>query len=217
MNLDPSIAETANRLLTSIRSKPQSEVQSAADKAKREALAAAGERFGAPRRHWERVPNKNGPWGQKLAILEGMLGTGMIAGIHGGRGPGKTQLGVECMKWCYAHRKLAAFTSATEVFSRLKASYRPDSTKSELEVISDYRKPFLLVIDEIGKRGQTDWEDSLLFLLLNKRYEDMTDTILICNLNKEQFTESIGSSVVSRIIECGGLIECTWPSFRGAK
>ncbi len=217
MNLDPAIAESANRLLASIRTKPESDVIRASQNAERDALAAAGARFNAPTRHWERPVCNDGSWGQKRSILEGMLGDGMIAGLYGTRGAGKTQLAVECMRWCYRNRKSALMVSATEFFSKIKATYKPTSHRSELDVLLDHRKPFLLVIDEIGKRGQTDWEDSLLFELLNKRYGDMSDTILTCNLSKDDFSSALGPSLVSRIIECGGLIDCNWPSFRGAK
>jgi len=70
------------------------------------------------------------------------------------------------------------------------------------------------VIDEIGKRGDTDWENNLLFHLLDKRYQDMTDTIVLANLTAEEMAKSLGPSLSDRMSETGGLIECTWPSRR---
>jgi len=42
----------------------------------------------------------------------------------------------------------------------------------------------------------------------------MNDTILTCNLGTEELAASLGPSIVSRMEEGGGVIECNWPSFR---
>jgi DNA replication protein DnaC len=68
--------------------------------------------------------------------------------------------------------------------------------------------------DEIGKRGESVWEGNLLFELLNNRYADRTDTIVIANLNPQDLAESLGPSITSRLNETGGVIHCDWPSRR---
>lgn len=209
-----NLEETTSRLIAGFKAQPQSEIQATLLERERLALAASMARFHAPARHWEREPNQNGSWGQKRAIVEGLLGRGFTAGLFGTMGGGKTQMAVECMKECHRRKRSALFVSAMEFFSTIRASYRSQSTKSEREVVEDFRKPSLLVIDEIGKRGQTEWEDGMLFELLNKRYEDMTDTILTCNLSRADFQKSVGDAIVSRMIECGGLIDCSWSSYR---
>jgi len=54
----------------------------------------------------------------------------------------------------------------------------------------------------------------MLTALIDYRYSQMRDTVIISNLKREAFTASMGASVVSRMIEAGGIIECNWPSFR---
>jgi DNA replication protein DnaC len=97
---------------------------------------------------------------------------------------------------------------------KIKATYRPNSDQSELEVLNSFRRPSLLVLDELGKRGQSDWENTLLCELIDCRYRDMRDTILLSNQNQSGFEASVDDSIVSRINETGGIVECTWPSFR---
>jgi DNA replication protein DnaC len=104
----------------------------------------------------------------------------------------------------------ALYTSAVRFFAMLKATYRKDSKETELDLIALHRKPSLLVIDEIGKRGETAWEGNLLFELLNNRYADMTDTIVIANLGPQELAENLGSSITSRLNETGGVIHCDW-------
>lgn len=101
-----------------------------------------------------------------------------------------------------------------EFFLDIKASFRADSKVTEKQVIADYVRPKLLIIDETQERGETRWEDGLLTHMIDRRYREEKDTLLISNQTREAFTESIGPSIASRIIETGGIVLCNWPSFR---
>jgi DNA replication protein DnaC len=101
-----------------------------------------------------------------------------------------------------------------EFFMEGKQSYRKDSDETEMGVLKRYRTPDLLVIDEIGKRGETTWEDTLLFELIDMRYRDMSDTLLISNQTQQEFTASLGPSLASRMKETGGVVECNWKGWR---
>lgn len=170
--------------------------------------------MGAPKRHLACEVKNDGEWGKKLELLTDKLGTGFIVALVGIRGNGKTQMAVNLMKRNTLNLRTAKFCTATEFFMEIKGTYRRDAQNTEEEIVSDYRKPKLLVIDEIGKRGESEWENTLLFELLNKRYNDMTDTVLIDNRTVEEFQTAIGPSLASRISESGGIIHCDWESFR---
>lgn len=170
--------------------------------------------WNAPRRHVGTTPSRDGPWGEKLALLEARLGKGILVGLIGRRGTGKTQLAVELMKRVTADGRGALFRTAMELLMRFKGSYRKDAPESELEVFNAHRRPALLVLDEIGQRAGTAWENDVLFELLNQRYADMTDTVVTGNLSPAEFEANLGPSTVSRMRESGGLIDCDWPSFR---
>lgn len=174
-------------------------------------------KWNAPNRHAQCKPRMEGEWGAEFNKLKSMLepSTGRIIALVGGRGNGKTQMAVELMKVRTATQRSALFVSAVEFFIRIKSTYRKDSDTDEMEVLREYQKTSLLVIDEIGKRGGSEWENTMLFELLNRRYNDMTDTILIDNRARNEFIETIGPSLASRMNEGGGIIECNWPSFRG--
>jgi DNA replication protein DnaC len=72
-------------------------------------------------------------------------------------------------------------------------------------------------IDEAHERGSTDWENRTLTNIIDHRYDAMRCTLLLSNQSKEQFAESVGPSVTSRILETGEAIICNWPSFRPTK
>lgn len=180
------------------------------------AVAALRAHWQAPARHVQCQPQRIGPWGAALDRLTArqQSGRGLMAALVGTRGNGKTQLAVELMKLTTARRQSARFTTAVGFFIKVKATFRREAAASEEEVMLEFLRPHLLVIDEFEKRADTVWENNLVFELLNRRYNALKDTVLIANDTKSQFDAYVGDSVVSRINETGGVLECTWTSFR---
>lgn len=170
--------------------------------------------WGAPKRHEECAPSFSKGWSAAQRSLLNLLDTGMLVGLVGGRGTGKTQLAVELMKEKTEREKVALFCSAMQFFIEVKSTYGDSSKLDEAAVLKKYQSASLLVIDEVGKRGGSDWENNLLFELINRRYNDRKDTILIDNRTKQEFIDTIGPSLASRMNECGGILECNWESFR---
>ena len=172
--------------------------------------------WNAPRRQAERKEvDLCGPWGETLAKVKGKLGAGFLIAIHGAHGNGKTQMGVELMRYQIASRiKSARFTTSTEFFMGLKSTYRQDAQRSEADYVESFCRPSLLVVDEIEKRGQSEWENGLLFHLFNRRYNAMKDTLLISNLPANELEQHLGRALVSRLNETGGMIHADWPGRR---
>lgn len=172
----------------------------------------------APKRHREaKELSMQGPWAENLSRLKQRVGTGILVAMIGTRGGGKTQMCVELMRHLADKGFFVRFTTCMELLMRFKASYKSSSERSEFDVMEEFCKPKLLIIDEVARRGETDWENNLLFELINQRYGDMRDTILTCNLTKEELAGSMGPSIVSRMLETGGVMECNWESYRGKK
>lgn len=167
-----------------------------------------------PARHWKATPDMDGEWGAALNQLTERLGHGALLALVGGRGSGKTQMAVELIRRNLERRKRSLFVTATSFFMAIKATYKPEAKADEQAVMWRFQQPSLLVIDEIGKRGETEWEHNLLFELLNRRYNDLKDTVLIDNRPKAEFIAAIGESLASRMNEGGGIKECNWATFR---
>ena len=166
-----------------------------------------------PKRHFARpAPNRPSPWADKLKDLEGQVGKGCLLALLGKRGTGKTQMAVELMRHTCVQGRSARYTTAMRFFTAIKDSYQAATTESA--VLNQYLKPQILVIDEAQERGETGWEDRLLTHLIDCRYGAMKDTVLVSNLSRREFERAIGSSILSRMSETGGIIECNWPSFR---
>lgn len=161
-----------------------------------------------------RDPARAGPWAESLAAVETRLGKGVLIAVIGPRGTGKTQMAVELMKTVTALGRPALFRSTAEFLMQLKVCYRGEAGMNEVDVFKAHRKPTLLVLDEFTRRSETAWENQVLFELLNQRCADLTDTVLIGNLVRAEFESHLGPSLLSRLLEGGGIVECDWPPFR---
>jgi len=214
-----AISETLAGLTLTLKSDPNAEARKTAHKASQ--LGFRVETLwldsNAPKRQASAKADASGEWGRTLARLNGKLGSGLFAVLSGRHGSGKTQLAVEMMRHQIEdiHRS-AVFLSATEFFIQVKATYRPDAQVSEADVLAKYAKPAFLVVDEIEKRGASEWENNLLFHLFNRRYNAVKDTLLISNLPEAELCQHLGPALVSRLNETGGVISCNWPSRREA-
>lgn len=185
------------------------------ERKRQSAVHSLREAWNAPKRQFKTTADLSGPWGETAARVQANLGKGFLIVLHGRNGNGKTQLAVEMMR----HQtgvlfKSALFTTSTEFFMSVKATYKPDASQDEASLVSEYCKPSLLVVDEIEKRGASEWENNLLFHLFNRRYNDLKDTLLISNLGQAELDAHLGPSLVSRLNETGGMIHCEWPSRR---
>jgi DNA replication protein DnaC len=141
--------------------------------------------------------------------------SGGITALVGGRGTGKTRMAAEvCREFASSD---PTYTTAMELFLRIRSTYDRDSKESEKSVIEDLADASILVIDEVQERGNSEWEDRLLTHIIDRRYGNERPTILIANLTKKELAGSLGASIVSRLQETGGVIEMTGPSHRTKK
>lgn len=147
------------------------------------------------------------------------LGNGTTIGFLGGRGTGKTVMATALANSVLEkdHEATVCYTTAHRLFMRYKDTYRRDSSESEMDVHQAFFLPDLLVIDEVGRRSESEWENRMLIDLGDARYGDIKDTIFISNQEKSVFDETIGDSIVSRMTDGGGCLLFNWPTFRGAQ
>jgi len=182
---------------------------------------------GVGRRHRENmVASPTGEWGTALAGLTPLLGTGCLMGLCGNRGTGKSQLAAHLIRQrIETYQPDTAkgiggpprYCRAMELFLDVRATFKTAATIAERDTIRGYVSPCLLVVDEMQERGETPFEDRLLTYILEVRYAEMRDTVLIANQTPAEFVRAIGKSAEDRMREAGGLVECVWGSYRAAK
>jgi DNA replication protein DnaC len=172
-----------------------------------------------PRRFRDQLEkvDRSGPWGEKFVMLLAQMRQGVNGSIYaliGTRGRGKTMMAVCLMRAAAERGVCAQYTTAFEIFLKLKGAFRKDSETTERSIIDDLCAPAVLVIDEHHERGETDWENRILTHILDRRYASMLDTIIISNQTREIFQAAIGASVWDRMGEAGGVIVCDWQNYR---
>lgn len=207
---DPAEEEKLNRLREEYRQEKEKE-------AKTNTLSYRLAFSGIPKRLKDNMPQvqAGSPWAQRLATIEGKIGTGFIFGLIGGYGTGKSQMGV-ALTLKAIETVNALFVHAPDMLDTIKDVYRSSNHETVRGQLERFTKPGLLVIDEINQ-GISEADIRYLHRIICERYDDTTDTLLISNESKPNFQKLVGDRVISRMVEVGGIIETRWPSFRKPK
>ena len=167
-------------------------------------------------------------WSEKLAKLQATIlrPDGCIVALIGGRGTGKTQLATALARFAAEQAvcghpalqtsQVAAYASLPDLLIRVRATFAGKrGGETEASIIGELSRCRLLILDEIHEACGTDWASGFLTSLVDRRYREPLDTLLISNEQPDAFARTVGASVADRLRECGGFITCNWPSFRG--
>lgn len=135
--------------------------------------------------------------------------------FSGGAGTGKTHLACAIANAVMAGGSSALFTTVSDALRSIKRAYDRDAGLSEAAAIGELVEPSLLILDEVGMDYGTDHSKTLLFDVINKRYENLRPTIILTNLDAPALREYFGDRIVDRLREGGGkLVAFTWASHR---
>lgn len=137
-------------------------------------------------------------------------GQGAIIILLGDRWTGKTVMAT----WWAGMLGTGLYTKAFDIFASLRRTFRDDSKVKEHEVLARYRDAAFLVIDEAQERKESDWEQTILTTLIDKRYDALKPTVIIANLKPDAIDACLGASIISRCERTGGgIIEANWPPY----
>lgn len=74
------------------------------------------------------------------------------------------------------------FVGAASLLSEIQGSW-DDKDVSTHKILENYIKPKLLIIDDLGERGNKDWINNNLFLIIDRRYQERKPTIFTSNFD----------------------------------
>lgn len=152
-------------------------------------------------------------------LLPRMLGMDSILVIHGDRGSGKTQMAT----WFGYQRgmkglSVGRYIKTLDLMNLLKSSWVKGSWTSEKKLLEPFIRSKYLVLDEIQERpsenGLREWADQVITNLIDRRYDEKHNTIMIGNFSENAISSIVPASVISRVEECGGNVSCNWKSYR---
>lgn len=145
--------------------------------------------------------------GQVQKYLDGMKGNTLITG---GTGIGKTLLSVAIAKGINEGYKMKGepksvlFVSLTEIIKQIKGGwdYGKGATLTEFEATELMKSADYLIIDDLGAKNavikpKSDWEQDLLFDVLNNR----ENTIFNTNLDSDELKIVYNERNYSRILK----------------
>lgn len=135
--------------------------------------------------------------------------------FSGNAGTGKTHLASAIANAVIAKGHSALFTTVTDALRVIKRAYDKSADTSEGDAINSLVAPSLLILDEVGMAYDTDHAKTLLFDVINKRYENIRPTIILTNYDAAVLREHLGDRIMDRLREGGGkLVSFSWASHR---
>ena len=119
--------------------------------------------------------------------------------IYGRSGSGKTMLAsVMVRDIILSWRKDAKRVNAAELMLQLRETMSGNG--SESAIIDRYSKAEVLILDDLGAIGSTDYALASIYLILNRRSESAAQTIITSNLSIEDISKKIDVRIADRIL-----------------
>lgn len=124
-------------------------------------------------------------------------------------GTGKTHLACAIVREYGGLYKLAP--NIVEEIRRAKSF---TAKETEADILDEYGRAKLLVIDEIGRGVAGTDEQYMLYQIINERYNRKKPTVLISNQSKRDFLNYIGIATADRLTESAKTVEFKGQSYR---
>ena len=123
--------------------------------------------------------------------------------LLGPPGVGKTHLGYGLLAASFNAGVQGIYAVWPDVLDRHKATFS-DRGSSDRQLLEDLKSIRFLVLDEIGVRSGSEFDQALLFDLIDSRYRHELPTVVISNLT-EATLDSIGERTADRLREMNTL------------
>ncbi|MDG4475603.1 ATP-binding protein [Thiovibrio frasassiensis] len=143
---------------------------------------------------------------------------GVCMVLQGNVGTGKNHLACAIARQVSQQGYSSLLLTVAEVIQRVRATWDPQSSEKETEIIERFADVDLLILDEVGRQYGSGAEKITLFQVIDARYRAMRPTIVISNLLPTEMGSYLGGAAYDRLRENHGvLVEFYWESHRGRR
>lgn len=134
--------------------------------------------------------------------------------ICGAYGTGKTHLAASIANYAVDNGIPTLFDTYGGHLEKLKAEFATDREPRYLNLM---RNVDILILDDVGKEKQTEWSESIMFDVINHRYENMKPVIITSNFSSRELESYFGEACYSRLVEtCNAIVTSGKDKRRGA-
>lgn len=99
------------------------------------------------------------------------------------------------------------FVTVAILLLMLRESFQKDAERSEADIIRQFTRARLVVLDDLGAEKTSEFALQSLYIIIDKRYSEMRPTIITSNLSVDEISEKVGDRIASRIAGMCKVIE----------
>lgn len=139
-----------------------------------------------------------------VSTLRSWLASDRWLVLWGPVGRGKTGLAAALVKELAEQGKGVLFRTVPDLLDRLKATYGADGEGRESDLLTALYEVDVLVLDDVGVDGPTDWSTARLFRIVNQRYDAGRRTILTSNIDQAALAKYLTARNFDRLRQMTG-------------
>jgi len=139
-------------------------------------------------------------------------GKGLL--MTGREGTGKTHLAVAILKEVIQKGYRGLYWNVPELFLELRRRMDDSAEENEADLFDSARRADLLVLDDLGAERTSEYVLDRLYVLINRRYEDDSATIITTNRTLAELKQQLSPRIASRIGEMCVTMEFPEGDFR---
>lgn len=122
--------------------------------------------------------------------------------LIGRPGAGKTHLAA-----AIGNQVMGDWANVAELVMACRADVRGEDRDGHRRLTELTRDEGFVVLDDLGREKVSEWTGELIYVLVNRRYEQMRPTIVTSNLSMAELEANGYGAILSRLAEDGDIIE----------
>lgn len=223
-NIDPFFTEILERVTKRSKENPVDEIIEAQEKAEIKKKDSTGVISELPFAYHQCSFDNYIGNDRLVSDLKKLTETDESIVLRGNTGCGKTHLAIAIGKeikteyrsgnnYWEIYNPGSVFTTAPELLLKIRSSFREGAQETEEQIISEYSKVQLLILDDIGSEKISEFAIATFYIILDRRIRNLKRTIITTNLSQKEIEEVFGARIASRLASMTN-IKINMPDYR---